>query len=190
MKKFVTIFFKDEIDNANINMLTDFFKGLVGVNLVSDISDNIISYVFDSEYSVEFNDIILNINTDFYLSAKLYESKDFVDESLLQVYLSMIKKIKVNYIEENYFTDDELVIKNLGDLELIKKNVLKKYYNDSEMLGVIKAYLDSNMNVSQAANRIFMHRNTVMNKIEKFIEVTGYDIKKFKKAFMIYHLIY
>ena len=190
MKKFVTIFFKDKIDSANINMLTDFFKGLVGASLVEDIYGNVISYIFDSEYAVDFEEIILNINADFYLSAKLFESKDLIDDDDLNHYLEMVKKIKVSSIEEDYFTDDELVIKSLGDFTLIKKVILKKYYNDSEMIEVIKAYLDCNMNVSQAANRIFMHRNTVMNKIEKFIDVTGYDIKKFKKAFIIYHLIY
>ena len=54
------------------------------------------------------------------------------------------------------------------------------------MLEVVKKYLDCNMNISQAANSLYMHRNTVMNKIDKFIDVTGYDIKKFRNAFIIY----
>ena len=190
MKKFVSIFFKDKIDSTNVNMLTDFFKGLVGVNLSEDICGNVVSYVFDSDYQVDFKEIILSINADFYLAAKLYESKNFTSNDELLQYLQMIKKVKPTLVEEDYFTDDELVIKNLGDLSLIKKVILNKYVDDREMLAVIKAYLDCNMNVTQTANRCFMHRNTVMNKIERFIDVTGYDIKKFKKAFIIYHLIY
>ena len=54
MKKFVSIFFKDKIDSTNVNMLTDFFKGLVGVNLSEDICGNVVSYVFDSDYQVDF----------------------------------------------------------------------------------------------------------------------------------------
>ena len=190
MKKFVSIFFKDKIDSTNVNMLTDFFKGLVGVNLSEDVCGNVVSYVFDSDYQVDFKEIILSINADFYLAAKLYESKNFTSNDELLQYLQMIKKVKPTLIEEDYFIDDELVIKNLGDINLIKKVILNKYVDDREMLAVIKAYLDCNMNVTQTANRCFMHRNTVMNKIERFIDVTGYDIKKFKKAFIIYHLIY
>ena len=72
---------------------------------------------------------------------------------------------------------------------IIVKNILKEYYEDYQMKEVIKTYLDCNMNISQAANKLYMHRNTVMNKIDKFITNTGYDIKKFKNAFIIYHII-
>ena len=190
MKKFVSIFFKDNLDNTNIHMLTDFFKGLVGANLEERVNENVISYIFDDGLNINFEEIILGINADFYLSLKLYESQSFSDFKFIYQYLDMVESLKVNTISEDYFTDDELVIKNLGNIDLIKARILQKFVNDYSMLEVIKAYLDSNMNTTQAANNLFMHRNTVMNKIEKFIEVTGYDIRKFKKAFVIYHLIY
>ena len=53
---------------------------------------------------------------------------------------------------------------------VVVKNILKEYYDDYQMKNVIKTYLDCNMNISKAASKLFMHRNTVMNKIDKFIK--------------------
>ena len=81
----------------------------------------------------------------------------------------------------------ELVLNGIyGNLDNV---VLGKYKNDPTTIEVLKCFLENNMNTSKTANSIYMHRNTLINKLDKFVQNTGYDIKKFNDAFIIYHLI-
>lgn len=189
-KQFISIIFKEEQPTYISNTLIDFIKSLLGFNLEYRIDNNIINVVFDYNEEIDFLDIINLITSELYLSCRIFVSGRISDHSILSSYVNYINANKelLNGFSELIVDEDLLVIHNLcGDI--IKKNILKQYANDYQMLEVIKEFLDSNMNISKAANRLYMHRNTVMNKIDKFINVTGYDIKQFNKAFVIYHLL-
>ena len=73
--------------------------------------------------------------------------------------------------------------------EETKKNVLKDVYYDHELINIIRVFLECNMNTSKAADVLYMHRNTLINKLDKFIEITGYDIRYFRDAVIIYSII-
>ena len=53
----------------------------------------------------------------------------------------------------------------------------------------MKCYLENNFNLSVGAKCLYMHRNTFMNKLEKFIQVTGLNVKEFKDAVVAYLII-
>ena len=184
MKTFVTIYRKEKF---NINLLADLFKGLVGNNMKIEENNNV-SFIFDSNPELNFLEIAELINYDLMISIKLFKGPDFADDKMLDSYLKMVDSLNFFNDSNIYYDNNYLIVANMGDRELIKKNVFKRYYRD-EILDVVKAYLDSNMNVSKTADTIYMHRNTVMNKIDKFIDVTGYNIKEFQDAFVIYHLL-
>ncbi len=48
-----------------------------------------------------------------------------------------------------------------------------------ELLKTIKAYLDNNLNVSEASRVLYIHRNTLMYRLDKFHKMTGLDCSKF-----------
>ncbi len=60
---------------------------------------------------------------------------------------------------------------------------------DSDLIEVAKNYIEYNLNSSMAAKAIYMHRNTFMNKLERFISFTDLNIKEFKYAVLAYVLI-
>ena len=188
MKTFITVYLKNK-EQVNIGLLKDFFKGVIGNNIKIEEKDNTYSFVFDVFEDMPYADEIASIiNYELLISAKLFWAPNFEDLNLLNEYLEMVSRFNFNEEAKLSFSERDLVIKNIGDKELIKKAILKKYYNtDTE--NVIKEYLNCDMNISKASSILFMHRNTVMNKIDKFIEETGYDIKKFQDAFIIYHLL-
>jgi sugar diacid utilization regulator len=39
-----------------------------------------------------------------------------------------------------------------------------------------------------ASKELFIHRNTLMMRLEKFNDATGFDMKSFKDGFLMYHL--
>ena len=189
-EKFISIIFKNPQKESVINLMCDFLKGLIGNYVEPTLSNNILTVFFEAETDVDFEEIINSLNSDFYVVATLFESGELYKNIDRNEYVKHIHAIAVKLLETTklYFNEKELVKQGLHN-EIVKNNILKEYYNDYEMKNVISTYLENNMNVSQAANALYMHRNTVMNKIAKFIDVTGYDIKKFQNAFVIYQIL-
>ncbi|WP_113928260.1 helix-turn-helix domain-containing protein [Bacillus sp. P14.5] len=60
------------------------------------------------------------------------------------------------------------------------------FAEDEELKITIKTYLENQSNTSQTAKSLFMHRNSVQYRIDKFIEKIGIDIKTFQGALTVY----
>lgn len=63
---------------------------------------------------------------------------------------------------------------------------LHEVTEDKELLKTIRTYLECNLNVSLTSKKLYMHRNSLQYRIEKFIEKTGIDIKNFQGAVTAY----
>lgn len=50
--------------------------------------------------------------------------------------------------------------------------------NAGEMIHTLEAYFDHNGNLSQAAEALFIHRNTLIYRLERFSEITHLDLAK------------
>lgn len=53
---------------------------------------------------------------------------------------------------------------------------------DEETLFTIQKFFENNLNVSEAARKLYIHRNTLLYRIEKVKKVTGLDLKTFDHA--------
>lgn len=53
---------------------------------------------------------------------------------------------------------------------------------DQEILSTIETFFDNNLNVSETARQLFVHRNTLVYRIEKLQKSTGLDIRTFDDA--------
>jgi len=63
------------------------------------------------------------------------------------------------------------------------------FLTDAELIAVVKCYLENGFNVTTGAKLMHMHRNTFMNKLDRFIELTGLDVKHFDEAAIAYLLM-
>lgn len=134
-------------------------------------------------------DIVENLKSDLYLNILCFVG-EIVDEEYIEF---ICQKLDLISYDSNYglLNESELLrlcIKESFD-ELTKKRILRKYYYDTEMKKTIKAFLECNMNTLKTSEILYMHRNTLINRINKFIETTGYDVRDFKEAVIIYHLL-
>jgi sugar diacid utilization regulator len=55
-----------------------------------------------------------------------------------------------------------------------------------EELQIIKIFIESGLNISLAAKKVFMHRNSLQYRVDKFTEKSGIDIKSFHGALVVY----
>ncbi|MCD8039556.1 MAG: helix-turn-helix domain-containing protein [Lachnospiraceae bacterium] len=53
---------------------------------------------------------------------------------------------------------------------------------DDEMLITVQKFFDNNLNVSETSRQLFVHRNTLVYRLEKLHQSTGLDIRKFDDA--------
>ncbi|EDL63233.1 PucR family transcriptional regulator [Bacillus sp. SG-1] len=65
-------------------------------------------------------------------------------------------------------------------------DIIQLFAEDEELKKTIKTYLENQSNTSQTAKVLFMHRNSVQYRIDKFIEKIGIDIKTFQGALTVY----
>ncbi|WP_226670098.1 PucR family transcriptional regulator [Metabacillus litoralis] len=65
-------------------------------------------------------------------------------------------------------------------------NHLVEALEDNELIHTIEAFLQSNLNASSTAKRLFIHRNSLQYRLEKLLEKTGLDIRIFSTAAFIF----
>lgn len=71
----------------------------------------------------------------------------------------------------------------LGEYLSILENEDAKYiFNDQDMIATSEALFEHNLNISETARQMFMHRNTLIYRLDKIEKHTGLDITKFSDA--------
>lgn len=64
--------------------------------------------------------------------------------------------------------------------EVFKKNSLEVL--DRETLMTIQCFFENNLNVSETSRKLFVHRNTLVYRLEKIRKLTGLDLREFEHA--------
>lgn len=53
---------------------------------------------------------------------------------------------------------------------------------DEETLGTVNLFFDNNLNISETARKLYVHRNTLVYRLEKIQKTTGLDVRVFDDA--------
>ena len=64
--------------------------------------------------------------------------------------------------------------------EVFKKNPIESL--DQETLFTINKFFENNLNVSETSRKLFVHRNTLVYRLEKIKKLTGLDLREFDHA--------
>ncbi|MBU1141085.1 MAG: helix-turn-helix domain-containing protein [Firmicutes bacterium] len=141
---------------------------------------------------VSFSEIILNIMTDTLSDLRIYTSYQFDSELEMLSHMAFIKgRLASIPFNKHVHLDDKVILReSLNTIDVVlKKQILRKYVTDLMMLESIKVYLESNQNTSVASKKLYIHRNTLLQRLDKFNQVTGFDVRVFLDAFLVYHLL-
>jgi len=66
------------------------------------------------------------------------------------------------------------------------QEIIGIFNEDMDMFSTIKVFLENNLNASMTAKKLYIHRNTLQYRIDKFIEKTGIGLKDFYGAFTVF----
>ena len=64
--------------------------------------------------------------------------------------------------------------------EVFKKGSIESL--DQETLFTIQRFFENNLNVSETSRKLFVHRNTLVYRLEKIKRLTGLDLREFDDA--------
>ena len=81
--------------------------------------------------------------------------------------------------------------------DFLRETVSKKTFEllDDEIIKTVLCFFTNNLNISETARRMYLHRNTLVYRIEKVLKLTGLDLRNFddavsfKAAYMVKCLI-
>lgn len=182
-----------------INSRKDLTDSIQTILEVLEESVSIISYSFlNNDLIIYFNysntnleEIASILMTDLYINANLYESNEYDKEDDVNRAIKLIKNLFVKYTFNDSYLSNKLLLESLylkkdSDLE---KLVLNSYYKDLEMYNTIKVFLEENQNSTIASQKLYLHRNTLNQRLDKFNDKTGFNVKKFIDAYLIYSII-
>ena len=100
--------------------------------------------------------------------------------------------------EEIFYYDKILFEKIVYNINpKVKSELLNRFKDrlnlfDSELINTIEEFVNCGLNISDAARKLYVHRNTLIYRLDKITKETGFDIRNFKEAtvFIIAFLIW
>ncbi|KYG28859.1 PucR family transcriptional regulator [Bacillus gaemokensis] len=184
-----TIIERDEFQNA-LQSMFPFSTTVVWENSQAGV---VILTAPSSDYSLQA--IIDTLEADFFVSISFFIGKLYTQAttpshlyqwernffSSLSPYLSK-KIISMEHILPYQF----ITALPKHEKEEYIKRLLQNIQDDKELIHTIQVFFQCNLNVSLAAKQLYLHRNTLQYRIDKFIEKTGINIKTFEGAVAVY----
>ena len=173
-------------DSSNFSYIEDVFKTLFGNYIKSEKLDDYM-FIYNKEFNInELTDTIQALELDLDSPISIYISYDSKEELLINEW-QLIKGLFNKCGNGIYTLKDLLEInRNIDNGMEILKFVLDGTGVDRN---VVEAMALNDLNVSKAAITLYMHRNTLMYKIDRLYEKTGFDIKTFKDLYTLYKLL-
>ena len=53
---------------------------------------------------------------------------------------------------------------------------------DEETLQTVERFFENDLNISETARQLYIHRNTLVYRLERFQKIIGLDVRKFEDA--------
>lgn len=149
-----------------------------------------------SETREELESISSTFESDFFLKISFYLGKFQSISNQLPVFFEHERKVflQANHVTTRFKVADFekvfplLIAANLpaNVSGILEAAVIGSFADDKESLLTVKVFLESGSNASLAAKRLYIHRNTLQYRLDKFMEKTGINLKDFDSAAMVY----
>ncbi|WP_277585144.1 PucR family transcriptional regulator [Psychrobacillus antarcticus] len=180
------LLFKDAIEAL--------FDKQVSILWESEHEGFIIEQQMLEEESISFEQIIDILMSDLYVKINFFVGpyiKDMVNLTLHYISLTNVAKRVFLYTNKSVVTYVEaipFILTKQTEAELridISKTILQEYIHDEETIKMIETFFRCNLNLSETAKVLHLHRNSLQYRLDRFVDKTGIDIRQFHHAMTV-----
>lgn len=180
MRRFTII--KNVFDDSI--MVVDFFKSLVGTRVNIEENDKYLIFEYDFDSVDDINNLFISLGNELMVDILGYTSSF---ENNLEAEKGIALELFDNLNSGMYDLKSSLLtVSNVVNKNKILDLILQSTGVDKDF---IKEFAENDLNVSKASKNMFVHRNTINYKIDKLKELSGFDLKKFLDAYVLYNLV-
>ncbi len=117
---------------------------------------------------------VLELGTSFaqavsaFRMSKMFASKGEVHSFKEFTLIKMLEDLPKHKLNEN--------------LQTLMDSSAKEIFLDQEMLETAEEFLESSLNTSETSRKLYLHRNTLIYRLDKIEKATGLNIRKFSDA--------
>lgn len=186
--KFLYIKSSESLEDEMPFILEVLSKSLTISKYHSSLNSLVITYSYTAENIKEISETLA---ADMYKNITVYNSIEYLQESQLKKAIDTVNKLfDKNRFKEIYLDNKVLLEYFFPNVkEDVKKLVLDSFYQDFEMYKTIRVFLEENQSVVNASKKLYIHRNTLNQRLDKFYDKTNFNVKNFTDAYLIYPLI-
>lgn len=159
-------------------------------NSTSIVYKNKIISFYQKKEKMYFQEIIDSLSEDLGTRIKIFEGfrislKNNLD--FLKIF-SIIEKYQEK--EYSYMNIADIILStNTININTIKEILLREELKDYNFISLVREMFKNDLNVSKAANDLYMHRNTLNNKLDTIEFNTSISLRNFKGALSLYELL-
>jgi len=156
--------------NDYLVMVLENFSNREIKSFISELIESSISIVTEWDMHIGISDNKMGI----------YNQKNNFEKALSAMEMAKRKEVSYCYYDELgmykilYAVNDKSVLRNYYK-EIMGKLEQYDVENETDLIGMLKAYFDNNSSLQAVAEKQFMHRNTVTNQLKKIEEITSYN---------------
>lgn len=174
--------------------ITQLFAKEIAIIWENEREGIIVEEVHENEEPISYTQIIDLLMSDLYVKISFFVGQ--FQHSIKQIksyYHSVISSanIAIQYAKTPVTTYLDIIPYILIDQadEKVRYDIcsiLKELQHDDETLKMIETFINCNLNISETAKQLYMHRNSLQYRLDKLIEITNIDIRQFHDAMAAY----
>lgn len=182
---FIIIETKQPVQNYK-NIILDILSKSFSIHVINETTN---SLTIQGDYAETLDkEVFYGLASELYADLRVYISdvKPKYTKEVIETWIQMIP------FNKTIVYDDQTILLNRVSYPInkeLKKIIFKKVFEDNVLLHTIKIYLETNQNTSQASKLLYLHRNTLIQRLDKFYKHTGLDCRTFMDAFIVYALL-
>ena len=191
---------KNRIDPGSFKeAIETIFQRQIPILWISEYQGVIIENISDAkEETLSYKQIIDTLMSDLYVRINFFVGAILTTfENIQAHYNSLLKgaEIASAYSQKPVLTYIDIVPylfieeMDLSDRTRIAQVVLKETIDEPELLKTMETFILCNLNISETAKELYMHRNSLQYRLDKFHEKTNIDVRNFHHAMTLYLLL-
>lgn len=183
--KFFIYYGIDEDNHDQLHsILTDIFQNIYAIYFL----DYTIIFYFD-RFDIDIQPLFQTLSDDFGSKLLVHEGFFFTSLTPGKHIMEYVKAaIERSVLRQKDYTDlADLVLALSGSeakqlLQMIKTELFSVISDKEDYLEMIKVFFNNNLNVSATAKHLYMHRNTLLYKLDQLSKEWGLKLDQFSHA--------